>query len=282
MSADKLTTTAEAKRVTELRTQINRLQNEKNQIAEELNNRHKIELDAKATEITKLKSDKTAIQNSLNTANGTIQTLQKQFNTQKTLAEQLKLKNEELQAQLNSNQSTASSQTAELQKLKKENVELQDNLRDAKRDREQFERMSKTREQENKDLQTQLGTARKQIESLQLSQKADADGIRSLLVEEQGKRITLENKLNTLNQRVNGRYTAEDLAAAFRSTIDSFNTQMTGENQSFSYIINSMDVDLKAQIVKNQSQQVEFLTDPSSSSDNAYSTLKITIRAVPK
>lgn len=196
--------------------------------------------------------------------------------------EQLKKQNAELQLSANSSKQDASSQSNEVNRLTIENTALRKELRDALRDKEQYERMSKEREQEKKGLQTELNTAKKQIQDLQSSQKADTDGVRTLLAQEQKTRMTLENKLDLLNQRLNGHYTAEELAAAFHNTIDSFNTQMNSDNQSFSYIINSMDVDLKAQIVKNQAQQVEFLTDPSNTSDNAFSSLKITIRAVPK
>ncbi len=120
-----------------------------------------------------------------------------------------------------------------------------------------------------------------QIASLKEASKADDSGLRALVEQTQDSLAALQKKYNTLSAKMDGSYTAEELSQYFNRTIENFNTQLGSSNAAVQYIINSMDVDLKAQVVKNNGT-LRFLCDPAASGENLVSTIKISIRTIPK
>lgn len=119
-----------------------------------------------------------------------------------------------------------------------------------------------------------------QIAEMKKAQSTDTDGVRALLAKTQEEKLALEKKYALLSSKMEGSYTPDDLAAYFNKTISAFNAQMGDASKGVSYIINNMDVDLKAQIVKSAGE-LRLLCDPESGGENAMSTIKISIRAVP-
>ena len=147
---------------------------------------------------------------------------------------------------------------------------------------ELVKKVSEKREQQNEELKAEVESLKIQLDAIEKLKKADADALQISCMELQDKNVLLDKELRILKRRVGTSYSAEELANSFNNTINSFNAQMNSADQSVTYIINSMDVDLKAQIVKDENNQVRFLTEMNSEGENAMSTLKITIRAVPK
>ncbi|MBO4399548.1 MAG: hypothetical protein J5795_05390 [Lachnospiraceae bacterium] len=142
--------------------------------------------------------------------------------------------------------------------------------------------VAERREKQNEELKAEIVSLKKQLEEVQRLSKADADAVQITCMNLQDQNAKMEQELRILKRRVGTSYTSEELANSFNETINSFNSRMNASDQSVNYIINSMDVDLKAQIVKDESGQVRFLTEVNSEGENAMSTLKITVRAVPK
>ena len=147
---------------------------------------------------------------------------------------------------------------------------------------EQLKQIIASRDAEIKELKNQISILEDQYEKSKQLQKADADALKIKCMDLQDEIGVLKGKLNTLNCKYSTSYTAEELAESFNNTINSFNSQMNSADKSVNYVINSMDVDLKAQLVRDDNQRVSFVSDVNGNGDSAMSTVKITIRAIPK
>jgi hypothetical protein len=76
-------------------------------------------------------------------------------------------------------------------------------------------------------------------------------------------------------------FTLDQMSNYFAEAIDSFNKNANSTNQSLDYVINEMDVELKTALSKNDTNEM-VMTAPNIVNENAYSTVKFSIRAVPK
>lgn len=90
-------------------------------------------------------------------------------------------------------------------------------------------------------------------------------------------------ELSAVREKVDTSYSAGELSEYLGSMIDDFNTNVNQSDLSLNYVINGMDVDLKAQVFKGENGGIKLsAADISSNSDSSLSTVKISIRAVPK
>ena len=137
------------------------------------------------------------------------------------------------------------------------------------------------REAQAKAYESEISALKTQLAQLKNSSTASNNEVKELLLQVQDENLALKKKYALLSSKMDASYTAKDLAEYFNDTIDSFNEKMNDTQGSVNYVINTMDVDLKAQIVKSKNE-LRFLTDPESTSDSSISSVKITINAIPK
>ncbi len=102
----------------------------------------------------------------------------------------------------------------------------------------------------------------------------------SFLQEQQEKNRYMQD-LSLINEKLKVSLTADQMSAYFSRAIDSFNNNSTSANPALNYIINEMDVELKTALSKNESNEM-VMTAPNIVNENAFSTVKFSIRAVPK
>lgn len=91
------------------------------------------------------------------------------------------------------------------------------------------------------------------------------------------------SKINAILQKqFDSSYTAEDLSVYLNQMIVNFNKSMENNGSQVKYIINSMDVDLKAQVFHDENGTLRFcapnLENPT---EESLSDIKISIRAIP-
>jgi len=111
----------------------------------------------------------------------------------------------------------------------------------------------------------------------------DLEQLRKLVTDYQLEKVTARNELELLRSKFKAAYSPEELSAYLGSAIESFNNQVNTTDPTVNYVINSMDVDLKTQVYKNDQSQVMFTpADIASKSENSLSSVKISIRAVPR
>ncbi|MCF0137886.1 MAG: hypothetical protein HUJ66_05940 [Oscillospiraceae bacterium] len=266
--------TRQNKLISELTAERDRLQSESSDLATN---------SLQITRLNKELKDLTALLNSeVLSRDDQISSLKMQLNTKERLYEELQKQFEELQKKATSDSQSGKSQAAELSECQKHLAEALEKLRQAELSGSQLKNLLDKRELQNTELKDDLEALKEQFADAQKLQKEDADGLQLKCLDLQDECEAAKQELRRLKKLVDNSYSAEELASSFNSTINSFNAQMNSTDSSISYIINSMDVDLKAQIVKNEKQQVRFITDLNSSSENAMSTIKISIRAIPK
>lgn len=112
---------------------------------------------------------------------------------------------------------------------------------------------------------------------------SDLENLNRMIADYQFEKVTGANELNLLRSKFKAAYTAEELSGYLNSAIDSFNSQVNTVDSAVNYIINGMDLDLKAQVYKDEQSRMMFtVADLASKSENSLSTIKISIRAVPK
>lgn len=153
---------------------------------------------------------------------------------------------------------------------------------DLEQTRLKYSQMSKVLDQK----ETTLAQIQNDFASIQYSYnslKSESVKLNQLFSEMQQQKNTLQQELSTLNQKLQGSFSPDNLATYLTRTIDSFNGQTNVSDASINYVINEMDVELKASVGKNDKNEM-ILAAPNlaASNENALSTIKISIRSVPK
>lgn len=176
-------------------------------------------------------------------------------------------------------------QLASLQKVlverEKQVSQLSEKLEVSTSSTTQFRRLLASRDTQVQVQEKTIATLEARIAAMMKAQQATSDELQLLLAQTQERNTALQRENDLLTSKMNSSYTADDLAKYFNEAIDTFNGSMNNSAENVSYIINSMDVDLKAQVVKSNGE-LRFLCDPAASGQEVMSTIKISIRAVPK
>lgn len=107
--------------------------------------------------------------------------------------------------------------------------------------------------------------------------------IRESYIKEQELRFDLENELKTVNERTQNAFEAVDVSHYFTHAINDFNKNVNNENNMVDYIINGIDIELKAYMGRTEDNKM-LMSSPSLGSNNeeTLSQLKFSIQAVPK
>ena len=115
------------------------------------------------------------------------------------------------------------------------------------------------------------------------SAKWQLENLRRLVDKVQDEKLQLERQLAELDQKTQAAFEPQDMSTYFTEAINHFNQAVNTENASVNYIINGMDVDMKAYVAKTEDNQM-LLAAPSltSSSEQALSSIRFSITAVPK
>lgn len=96
-------------------------------------------------------------------------------------------------------------------------------------------------------------------------------------------KIGINAELDILRKRFASSFTAEELSGYLNSAVDTFNKQENSSDPNVNYIINGLDLQLKAKLYKDEQDRMMLTgADMSSKSESTISTLNISIRAVPK
>ena len=107
--------------------------------------------------------------------------------------------------------------------------------------------------------------------------------LNKIIADYQFEKVATKNELELIRSKVKASYTAEDMSDYLNSTIESFNSQVNTVDSEVNYVINAMDIELKAQVYKDdQSRMMLSSADIATKSDNSLSSIKFSIRAVPK
>jgi len=259
------------KATTELQGEINSLNStieSKNAYIESLGN-EKIEL---KNQLAKLKNEYQKKENQLKTAisdkNSEITTYKEQLNQAN---QTISRKDSEIKVLQNKNKELAESSNLDPELIK--DYETQKLVNETLK----TELTSKT--QYLIDIQTQLNSTKVKLKEAE----QQTQNLQDLYLKEQEENNTNKQKLETINQKLNSAFSATQLADYLTHTIDSFNTQVNVSDTSVNYVINDMDVELKASVAKNELNQM-ILSAPSiaATEENALSSIKFSVRAVPK
>ncbi len=113
--------------------------------------------------------------------------------------------------------------------------------------------------------------------------KFQLEHLRKLTEQLQTEKLDLENQLTRLDQQTQAAFQPQDMSAYFTEAINQFNKAVNTENAAVNYIINGMDVDMKAYVAKTEDNRM-LLAAPSltSSGEQALSSIRFSISAVPK
>lgn len=119
-------------------------------------------------------------------------------------------------------------------------------------------------------------------ERLQNANKQIND-FREILVNQQKEKRDAKMELDIIKTKIKNAYSAVEMSDYLNSTIESFNSQVNTVDNSVNYIINGMDVDLKAQVYRDELNNM-LLSGPDIGSKNEdnMSSIKFSVRAVPK
>lgn len=98
-----------------------------------------------------------------------------------------------------------------------------------------------------------------QYDALSRSQKADESALKTQVASLMTEKTTLQKDLNLQKERLNASFTSQELADYLNEAIVDFNNKMNQASENVFYTINTMDVNLKAQIVK-QNDKLGFIT----------------------
>lgn len=89
--------------------------------------------------------------------------------------------------------------------------------------------------------------------------------------------------LTKVQDTIGTSFSAEDLSAYLNKAIDDFNKNSSTEDSYAKYVISSMDVDLKTQIFYDEKKNLRFSApNLEKTTENSLSSIKISIRAIPK
>jgi uncharacterized protein (UPF0335 family) len=116
------------------------------------------------------------------------------------------------------------------------------------------------------------------VRSLPLASAADS----SALMEKDTTIAKLQTELRTVKSKVNNRYSSDDVSEYIGDMIDNFNSKATVRDSPVGYMVSNVDLELKAQVVKEGEDFMFMSADPESKSADSMSTIKISVRAVPK
>lgn len=145
-------------------------------------------------------------------------------------------------------------------------------------------------QQTNNNLALQLQDKQKEITELEhryevlngivANQKTDSAELERKFVEVFNQNTKINRELELVKRRLNNSFTSVELADYLNHAIQEFNGQMAQASDSVAYTIQNLDVDMKAQIVK-QNGELGFITS-TDSGESAMSNIRISIVAVPK
>lgn len=111
----------------------------------------------------------------------------------------------------------------------------------------------------------------------------ELENLNKIIADYQFEKAAAKNELDLLRSKFNTSFTAEDMSDYLNSAIDSFNSQVNTVDSTVNYVINGMDIELKAQVYKDDQRRMMLSSaDIASKSDNSLSSIKFSIRAVPK
>lgn len=111
----------------------------------------------------------------------------------------------------------------------------------------------------------------------------EVENLNKIIADHQFEKVAVKNELDLLKSKIKTSFTADDMSGYLNSTIESFNSQVNTVDAAVNYIINEMDVELKTQVYKDdQSRMMLSSADIASKSDKALSSIRFSIRAVPK
>jgi len=91
----------------------------------------------------------------------------------------------------------------------------------------------------------------------------------------------LQTELTAAKQVVESSYTKEEVAEYFGAVLNDFNTKTKTDTGDVDYIISNMDVNLKAQIYKDDELKMSG-ANISKAGKSGVSSVRISIKAVPK
>ncbi|AIZ56047.1 hypothetical protein Mpt1_c01440 [Candidatus Methanoplasma termitum] len=98
-------------------------------------------------------------------------------------------------------------------------------------------------------------------------------------------KAVLEKRINDLElakSKVSNAFTSEDISNYLGTVIDKFNSKASGGDSSVAYMVSNVDLELKAQVVREGNDFKFMSADPETRSVESMSTIKISVRAVPK
>ena len=114
-----------------------------------------------------------------------------------------------------------------------------------------------------------------------VAQLENAD-LKDRLLKETQAASTAARDLDVIRQRVELSFTASQLAGYMSQAIDSFSREANAGDLSVAYVINEMEVTFKAGLTKNDTGEMTLAAPSLASGDEALSTIKFNIMAVPK
>ena len=135
------------------------------------------------------------------------------------------------------------------------------------------------------EIETESITLRSELRrrDTDLALEIDRGNAYKAMAEELASRLkTAEESVSKVDKKMATSYTPEDISNNLNTIIDQFNNRVNSLDPSVGYMINAMDVDLKAQVFTDDEKKLRFLSGKPSSGEEAISTIKISIRAVPK
>jgi len=170
-------------------------------------------------------------------------------------------------------------QLDELTKIKNPDELLVKELTKAQLQLQQVDLQNKVNAQALIETKASLAIREEQVGKMAL----DLEQLKKLVADYQLDKAAAKNELELLRSKFKAAYSPEELSAYLGSAIESFNNQVNTVDPTVNYVINSMDIDLKTQVYKNDQSQVMFTpADIASKSENSLSSVKISIRAVPR
>ena len=124
----------------------------------------------------------------------------------------------------------------------------------------------------------ELATAKVQAVAAQME---NAD-LKDRLLRETQAASAANLELGIIKQRVELSFTASQLSGYLSQAIDNFNREANAKDLSINYIINEMTVTFRASLTKNATGEMTLAAPSMASGDEALSTIKFNIMAVPK